>query len=107
MPYQICMAFSQAEARNQEPDLSWDYSLHQAIFASEEADLFDLHLFYNLSDFYQDAQFLGPTVIGLRMEVEEARQRIQTPKATQPLSLLGKLCQKALKTNQSIFAFGE
>ncbi|MEO0446965.1 MAG: hypothetical protein AAF191_12905 [Verrucomicrobiota bacterium] len=107
MPYDIHLGEAESQARAELPELSLDYSTHRAIFEESNVELYDLHLFYNLSDFYQNACFLGSHVIGLRADVEEARRRIHHPRATEPLSLLSKLCDRAIKSEKSLFAFGE
>ncbi len=106
MPYTITVAETEAEARQLDPDLSIEYQIHQRIF-NPDIPLYDLQLFYNLSDFYQNAAFLEASVIGLRGEVEEARQRIEDPRTTETLSLLSKICERARKKGLNIFAFGE
>jgi len=107
MPYTLHQAETESQARSSPADLSWDYQAHQVIFGDEGVGLRALGFFYNLSDFYQDAVFLGTDVINLRAEVEEARQRIQHPKATEPLALLSKLCERVIHDRSNLFAFGE
>ena len=107
MPYTIYLAADPSEARSVAPDLSIDYRTHQIIFDPEAAQLHDLSFFYLLSDFYQNASFLENQVLSLRGEVEEARRRIHHPRATEPLSLLGKLCDQAIKRGLNLYAFGE
>ena len=107
MPYTFHLAETRTEARGSDADLSLDYHLHQAIFQKTEESLHDLTLFYNLSDFYQDASFIESQVLGLRVEVEQARRRIHDPQATAVVSELGKLCDRAVTRNLNLFAFGE
>ncbi len=107
MPYTIHLATTESEARDSEPGLSLDYRVHQAIFESPDQPLYDLTLFYNLSDFYQDATFAGSRVISLRGELEEARRRIHTPHATAPLGELCKLCDRAIKKGLNLYGFAE
>ncbi len=106
MPFTITLAETESEARSIAPDLSIEYQIHQRIF-DPEVDLYDLTLFYNLSDFYQNAAFLESNVVALRSEVEEARRRIHDPRTTETLSLLAKICERARKKRLNIFAFGE
>ena len=107
MPYQIHLAETEIEARKSPADLSIDYQVHRRIFDSTQSQLHDLTLFYHLSDFYQDATYISSHVMGLRGEIEEARKRIQDPRATETLSLMGKLCDIALKRELNIYGFGE
>jgi len=106
MPYTITLAETESEARTIPADLSIDYQIHQRIF-DPDVSLYDLTLFYNLSDFYQNAAFLESNVVALRSEVEEARRRIHDPRTTETLSLLSKICERARKKRLNIFAFGE
>jgi hypothetical protein len=107
MPYTFHLAESAQEASHSDADLSLDYHLHQTIFQRTEDSFYDLTLFYNLSDFYQDASFIDNQVLGLRVEVEQARQRIHDPQATAAVSELGKLCDIAVAKGLNLFAFGE
>ena len=107
MPYTIHLAETEDEARDSLADLSIDYQVHRQIFEGEEASLHDLPLFYHLSDFYQDAVFIDSHVLSLRVEVEQARARIHDPRATETLSALGKICERAIKKRLNIFGFGE
>jgi hypothetical protein len=107
MPYTFHLAETRQEARQSDAFLSLDYNLHQAIFQGTAESLHDLTLFYNLSDFYQDASFIDSQVLGLRVEVELARQRIHHPQATAAVSELGKLCDVAAARHLNLFAFGE
>lgn len=106
MPYTIHLAETEKEARETLPDLSIDYQVHKSIFDSA-AEFHDLQLFYHMSDFYQNATFLETHVLSLRGEVEQARARIFSPRATEAMSVLAKLCEKAIKRRLSIYAFGE
>jgi hypothetical protein len=107
MPYTLHLAETRTEASSTDADLSLDYHLHQAIFQRTEESLHDLTLFYNLSDFYQDASFVESQILGLRVEVEQARRRIHDPQATAAVSALGKLCDIAVAKGLNLFAFGE
>jgi len=107
MPYTIHLAENADEAAVSDADLSLDYHLHQAIFQQTEESFYDLTLFYNLSDFYQNASYSDSQVLGLRVEVELARQRIHHPQATAAVSELGKLCDIAVAKGLNVFAFGE
>ncbi len=107
MPYNIHLAETESDARDADAHLSLNYELHQRIFDPTKAKLYDLTLFYHLSDYYQDAVYLNDTVVSLRGEVEEARKRIHDPRATQILSEMSALCERARKRRLSIFAFGE
>lgn len=107
MPYTFHLAETRAEASSSDAVLSLDYRLHQTIFQQTEESLHDLTLFYNLSDYYQDASFIDSQVLGLRVEVEQARQRIYDPQATAAVSELGKLCDIAVTKGLNLFAFGE
>ena len=107
MPYTFHLAETQSEASDSDAALSLDYKLHQAIFQGTEESLHDLTLFYNLSDYYQNAAFIDSQVLGLRVEVELARQRIHHPQATAAVSELGRLCDVAVAKRLNLFAFGE
>ncbi|MBU6300846.1 MAG: hypothetical protein KGS60_04780 [Verrucomicrobia bacterium] len=107
MPYTFHLAETRSEASQSEALLSLDYRLHRAIFEEPPETLHDLTLFYNLSDFYQDASFVDGQILGLRVEVEKARQRIHHPQATAAVSELGKLCDLAVAKRLNLFAFGE
>lgn len=107
MPFTIHHAATEEEARTHTPDLSWDYQTHQQIFLFDGADLHDLSLFHLLSDYRENASFLGADVITLRAEVEAARARIHHPRATEALARLIRLCEAAIRTGGSLFAFGE
>ena len=104
MPYDIHLAETEAEATESLPELSIAYKVHQRIFAPE-LELWDLTLFYHLSDFYQDARFIDGDVVILRGEVEQARKRVVDPKGTEALSRFAKVCEKALKKRLNIFVF--
>lgn len=107
MAYDIHLAESKAEARASLPDLSIDYQVHGRIFDPAAAEFHDLPLFYHFSDFYQDAVFLDSQVLSLRGEIEQARARVHDPRGTEVLSVLGKLCDRAVKKHLSIFAFSD
>tara|TARA_R110002096_G_scaffold238581_6_gene430144 strand:+ start:2516 stop:2839 length:324 start_codon:yes stop_codon:yes gene_type:complete len=107
MPYNIHLAENETEALEADAHLSIDYQDHKCIFDPTAVELYDLTLFYNLSDFYQNAVFLDDNVVSLRGEVEEARRRIENPRATHILSEMSMLCERARKSRLNIFAFGE
>ncbi len=107
MPYNLHLGESETEALETQPHLSIDYPVHRRIFGAAGVQLYDLTLFYNLSDFYQNAAFFGDNVVSLRGEVEEARRRIHDPRATEVLSEMSKLCERARKKGLNIYAFGE
>ncbi|MFT5465152.1 MAG: hypothetical protein ACI8UO_000239 [Verrucomicrobiales bacterium] len=107
MPFTIHLAKTEAEARIISAVLAIDYQVHQRIFDSTKAEFHDLPLFYHLSDFYQDAIFLESQVLSFRAELDQARARIFDSRATDVLSVLSKLCDRAFKRRLSIFGFSE